>query len=260
VEREALDSVGQLRIFFGHQSVGENILDGVTRFAQERKRPSVRIVETDDASQLAPGVWAHSKIGKNEAPDSKVEHFDRVLRAGMADGVDVAFMKFCYIDFDDPKLDIDKLFTSYTGTMAALRRDYPKLTLVHFTAPLTSVQTGAKAWVRKRLGKSVWGEQENVRRARFNEKMRSHYEGKEPLFDVARWEARRGDDVEHTFAAEGRQVPALLPGFTDDGGHLNTLGRRYVAGALLRYLGSLALSSGGELADPAGPTELEAQQ
>lgn len=245
VETKVLGDLGQLRIYFGHQSVGENILDGVTRFVQGTERPSVRLIQTEDPSQLAPGVWAHSKIGENEAPASKVAHFDRVLRAGLAERADIAFMKFCYIDFDDPALNVDELFASYVETMDALKADYPELTLVHFTAPLTSVQTGAKAWLRKQVGKSVWGEEENVRRLVFNEKMRSHYDGKAPLFDVAHWEARRADDRAHTFehvSEHGRRdVPALLPGFTDDGGHLNTLGRRYVAGALLRYLGGLHL-------------------
>jgi hypothetical protein len=247
VESDALARLSKFRIYFGHQSVGENILDGVAGFAREGRGPRISVLETEDASKLAAGVWAHSKIGANEAPATKIAHFDRALRAGLAEAVDVAFMKLCYVDFDDPKLDVDQLFATYDKTMAGLEKDYPNLTLVHVTAPLTTVQTGAKAWLKKGMGKSVWGEAENARRNAFNEKLVARYSGKAPVFDLASWESRRGDGGRHTFDHEGKAVPALLPGFSDDGGHLNATGKRYVGGALLRFLGALDKRSRAEV-------------
>jgi len=55
-----------------------------------------------------------------------------------------------------------------SGKVRPAPREVPAVTFVHVTVPLTIVQTGAKAWLKRRLGKAPWGEQENVVRHRFN--------------------------------------------------------------------------------------------
>src|SRR5689334_6048679 len=101
------------RIFFGHQSVGENLLAGVKTAA-----PALRIVETRDAVD-GPGLY-HAKIGRNEAPLTKLEDFERVLDK-LGPNLDVALVKLCYIDFS-PSTDVDALFTAYQAMLERLEK------------------------------------------------------------------------------------------------------------------------------------------
>ena len=63
--------------------------------------------------------------------------------AGAAAGVDIALVKFCYVDFD-AGTDVPALFAAYQATLASLEGRYPRTTFVHVTAPLTTVQGGPR--------------------------------------------------------------------------------------------------------------------
>jgi lysophospholipase L1-like esterase len=45
-------------------------------------------------------------------------------------------------------------------------------------------------------------------------------------------------------AWKGQDVPALVPDYTEDGGHLNTVGRQRVARALVAFLAGLPPGAG----------------
>lgn len=228
---EALQKLAGKRIFFAHQSVGANVLDGVAQVAGG----ALRVVE-GDASQLENPALVHALVGQNEAPLSKVEHFEKLLES-VGPKADVALYKLCYVDFD-ANTDAAALFQQYDATHRRLEAKFPGVTFVHVTAPLTTVQTGFKGWLKNVAGQGARGEKENVKRQQFNELMRAAY-AKEPLFDLAKLEATRADGTLHTFERGGTKVPALVPEYTDDGGHLNAAGRKHVAEALLSYLASL---------------------
>lgn len=53
------------KIFFGHQSVGYDIMEGVS--ALQKEHPSIRltIVETTDPSRFDGPVFAHAQVGRN---------------------------------------------------------------------------------------------------------------------------------------------------------------------------------------------------
>jgi lysophospholipase L1-like esterase len=70
--------------------------------------------------------------------------------------------------------------------------------------------------------------------------LRKNYEGKEPVFDLARIESTRPDGTRETFTQDGKTYYALVPAYTKDGGHLNKLGRKKVAEQLLLLLVSLS--------------------
>lgn len=244
----SLEKLSRQRIFFGHQSVGGNILDGVQQVAS-----APRVVEVKDPTQpVAPGTIAHAMVGENMKPESKIADFERLMDAGLAGGADVAFFKFCYIDFNGTT-DARALFEKYRATMDGLKARHPGTTFVHVTAPLTTVQRGAKAWLKELLGKPVWGISENVQRETFNQLLRKTYGGKEPLFDLAALESTAADGTAETYELNGQTWPALVPAYSDDGSHLNAAGQARVAKAFLAFLSALP-SPAVQPPIPAAPT------
>ncbi|HYO55974.1 SGNH/GDSL hydrolase family protein [Archangium sp.] len=236
--RAGLEKLSRRRVFFGHQSVGGNLLDGVRQLSSPGS-PAPRIVEVSDPSTpLAPGTLAHAMVGHNEQPETKIAHFEKLVDGGMAKGADVAFFKFCYIDFNSAT-DAKALFEKYRATLAGLKARHPGVTFVHATVPLTTVQRGAKAWLKEWMGRPVWGVGENVTREAFNALLRQTYAGKEPLFDLAALESTRPDGTPETYELNGRSYPAMVPEYSDDGGHLNAAGQARLASAFVSFLATL---------------------
>lgn len=225
--------VASRRIFFGHQSVGANILDGVNQVAQGK----LRIREGRTPALLTTPGFLHARVGQNEAPLSKVKDFEAALDS-LGGAVDIAFFKFCYVDFD-ASTDVDALFTEYLESSRRLEAKYPQVTFVHVTVPLTVVPQGPAAWLKQTVTrKAPWGARENAARHRFNTLLRTRLEGR-PLFDLAALESRRADGTAVTYSHEGQSLPALVAEYSDDGQHLNPVGQRRVAEALLTFLARL---------------------
>ena len=225
-----VEKVAGRRIFFGHQSVGANVVDGI------RELTSGKLIIREGRSFTSPGLL-HAFIGKNEAPLTKLADFESIIEA--LDGqVDLAFFKFCYIDFN-AHTDVERLFTEYLATLNRLRAKYPGVTFVHVTVPLTVVPQGPKAWLQKTLTRSEpWGTKENAVRQRFNTLLRTRLEG-QPLFDLAALESTHADGTPVRYPFGAQSVPALAPEYSNDGQHLNATGRRVVAEALLTFLARL---------------------
>lgn len=218
----------RVRVFFGHMSVGENILGGVAALTVGRTAgaPDVVSFPVDGPLPEVPrtGAIVHTAIGDNGDPLGKLANFDRLLRSGLADRVDVAVLKFCYIDID-ADTDVERLARSYRTTLDALEHDYPHVTFLHSTAPLMAAPTGLKGTVKSWLGKD-----DNVARERYSARIRDAYPA-DRLFDIAA--------IEGT-APDGNRQPALHPGYTTDGGHLNEAGSAVVAEAFLRLIAAQA--------------------
>jgi len=226
----------QRRVFFGHQSVGKNLLDGLTELGVQAAQP-LRVVPWKDASTLdTPGI-VEVAIGQNENPESKLEHFQRVVNEGVGGRADIAFFKFCYIDFK-PNTDVDRLWSRYEKTLRELAEKHPRTRFVHVTVPLTVVQTGAKAWLKTLLGRPVYGVEENIVRHRFNEKLRAAYGPSGNVFDLAKSESSGHGGALARFEKDGQFIPYLMPAYTDDGEHLNAAGRAKVARELWSFLES----------------------
>ena len=68
--------------------------------------------------------------------------------------------------------------------------------------------------------------------------LRKQYDGKEPLFDLAKIESTLTDGMRLSYKKDGKSIFALIPDYTHDGGHLNEYGRKIVAEQLLIYLAS----------------------
>jgi hypothetical protein len=236
--RGDLEVVAQRRIFFGHQSVGENVLEGLRRLAA-REGVALRIVEAGSAAAVPAATFGHGRMAANGQPSLKLRSFRAALDAGAPGDGDVALLKFCYVDFTGGT-DVAGLFAEYQATMAELKGRHPRTTFVHVTAPLVAVPGGVRQSLRSLLGRppppQIAG---NARRDEFNALLRRAYGGREPVFDLARIESTRPDGTAETVEWQGRSVPAMVGRYTDDGGHLNAEGQLRVAGALAAALAAI---------------------
>ncbi len=229
------ESVAKKKIYFGHMSVGTNILDGIHDLEREGQ-VQLNIVETSDPAAFEMAIFAHSPIGENARPRTKIDRFRTILESGVGAKADVALFKFCYVDIDGGT-DIEALISANGKTIEDLQARYPKLTVAVVTAPLTAVPTGLKARLKKWLGRGEPDKAANAKRTLFNVRLRETYGDR--VFDLAALESTRPTGERVTFGTEGRMSEALEPSYTDDGGHLNAAGRTFVAAGLLRFLAGL---------------------
>lgn len=232
--RAELLSLSRARIFFGHQSVGMNVIDGLRALASEQGVP-LRIVERASATGMTPGTFAHGFVGTNGAPWTKLDGFEAALGPASADDPDLALVKLCFVDFD-ANTDVAALFARYQATMARLKAAHPRTVFVHVTVPLTTAEHGPRDFVKRLLGRTT-SATVNARREAFSDMLRAAYAGREPLFDLARVESTTPGGHVETGTWKGRAVPALVPAYTSDGAHLDAIGARRAAADLLAVLG-----------------------
>lgn len=224
-------------IFFGHQSVGGNIMEGVEDLVASEPMVRLKPVVVETPEEITRGGFAHARVGKNRTPQSKMSEFARFVR-NAADQIDIAFLKLCYVDITR-KTDVKALFETYRATMDQLRQQFPQVTFVHLTVPLRVRTDTWRTSIKTLLGRPAWEHADNVRRNEYNHLLTTHYKDREPVFDVALYEAMAGDGSLDTFKEQGSRYLALQPGYSYDGGHLNEAGRRWVAGHLLVFLADL---------------------
>ena len=250
VPNSALEKLSQKKIFFGHQSVGNNILDGIRDLMQENPQIKLNIVETSNPADFDAPLFAHARVGKNRDPISKIDAFTRLMEEGIGNRADIAFFKFCYVDFGaSANADIKEVFGYYKKSMSRLKDKYPKITFVHFTVPLETSKIPFKFWLKifKNAGwsyrlkmikniRNIWRYDANIKRNEFNELITKEYADKEPVFDLAKMESTHPDGTRETFTKDGKTYYSMVPGYTYDGGHLNEAGRKRVAEQLLIFL------------------------
>jgi hypothetical protein len=236
--RTDFDSAASVRVYFGHQSVGGNIMDGLADLQRQIGKPVIQVGELG-ALSVSPGqgVLLHTKVGENGKPDSKCEDFRRILDDKLSGQVDVALFKFCYIDFSDTT-DVDAIFATYARTMDDLKQRHPEITFIHVTAPLRTVDRGFGVWAREMLGRRNRTKLANVSRNEFNRRLAEKYSA-DPIYDLARVMSTYPDGRRESFEIDGKTFYSLVPAYTDDGGHLNTVGRSYAAAELIRSIATV---------------------
>lgn len=225
------------KIFFGHQSVGNNVIQGIRDLASTDPRLKLNIVKSSDPQSLSSPAFVEFEIGENGDPQSKSEAFAAILDKGMGAQGGIAMYKYCYVDIDS-STDIQRMFENYRKGISILKGRYPSLKIVHITVPLTTVEPTAKAWVKSILGKTT-AQDINVKRNEFNKLLRQTYAGTDPIFDLAEVESTHSDGSRSYFTRGAEKIYTLAPEFTTDGGHLNEAGRRAAAGILLQVLAKL---------------------
>jgi len=235
VLRADLQRVAAQRIYFGHQSVGANLLEGIRELAAQVGVP-IQIAEVKSASDINRPLLGHGFVGENGDPIGKLSSFEQAMGSS-ANSLNVAIVKFCYVDFT-PDTDVKALFASYRSTVNSIKARNPATTIIHITAPLTDVQVGPKAFVKRLFGRAPYGVLENLRRQEYNSLLRQTYQGREPIFDLAQIESTAPDGTASTVEWSGNKIPKLSAVYTDDGGHLNLRGRLHAARELISVLAS----------------------
>jgi len=200
------DSAAVGSILFAHNSVGQNIIDGMNAI--------------DDglfvgACDTPFGVGIREcTLGFNGDPTAKLAAFERMMRDIGAES-QIAIFKLCYADFQ-ADTDIDGLFEKYAATFRTLAQAYPDVIFVHMTAPLYAYDASWNNWVQHS----------------FNEKLRANYG--DLVFDLAALEAL-GSSGTLTVSRDG-VTPALAAQWSLDGSHLNPAGSQAIARALAEFL------------------------
>ena len=213
-----LTAVARTRVFYGHQSVGTNVLSAVPGVYAAHGLSAPPIEQGGTQPGPNGGFIAHQLIGENGKPLLKLEDFDRTMRGGMGRQVDVALMN---IDVK-PGMDVDALFARYRNTMGALERDFPNVTFIHVTVPLF---TDALEWAKAT----------DVAVERFNALIRGEYGGHH-LFDLAAIESTKPDGTRVSGSYDNHGYFALYDGYAHGDGfgiHLNAGASMMAATAFL---------------------------
>jgi hypothetical protein len=242
VPREYWAKLAEKKIFFGHQSVGYNIIDGITDIINERDYIKLNVIEAREPAVFDKPVFAHSQVGMNTDPFSKIKCFGEIMDAGVGSKVDIAFFKFCYIDImrdSDPQ----KIFNGYRAAMEELKNRYPETKFMHITVPIRSVPQGVKRNLKQSV-KLLIGRpgvlDDNMMRQCYNKFLRDAYSKTEPFLDLALIESINPDGF-RCYAVKGAEkVSFMVSEYTEDGGHLNTEGRKKIAEQLLIVLAQIA--------------------
>jgi len=236
VSQADLAAVAESTIFFAHQSVGANVLDGIPSVYVANGLAAPTIAEATGEAAGGSGIL-HVQIGTNGDPLGKIEAFDSMIRSGLGETVDVAVLKLCYVDIHDDA-DVQGIFTAYRDTLAALQRDYPEVAFVAATVPVT-VKRGPMASLKALLGKADrYGPEHNSVRQELNALLRDEYSASGRLFDVAALESTTAEGDRVTGRYEGQVYYALNEAYASDRGHLNDDGAAVAATGFLAVVAS----------------------
>lgn len=222
--------LNRLRILFGHQSVGFNILHGLESMEGifEEITWSFPDLSGNSRDRVEHGEFAHFVCGANGNPRGKIDHFAQMVRQ-YGDSLDFAFLKLCYADFKPPltMADVEEIFRYYQSTMQQLQEEFPHLKILHFTSPLTINP--------KRFRLFEFPSEANILRNHYSRLIRENFPP-DRIVDIARIESTRPDGSRELFEKDGVQYEKLYRAYGSDGKHLNHTGSILVGQELLKTI------------------------
>lgn len=253
IKDEAIEALTGKKILFGHASVGNNIISGIEDIIESDERfAKLHFYELTELSQ--PGFYDFM-VRKNRFPKEKCDHFKSTLsNQNVGNFFDIAFFKFCFVDINNNS-NVQEIFEYYVETIKHIKEKFPKLTIVHVTMPLKVHSWGPKYLLinlskgKLRMAKHIVytfkrnlteGDIENVKRNEFNKMLINKYKDIDPIYDLAKIESSLPNGKIVSFKHNGVDYPSLAVEYTDDGGHLNKLGRYYAAKELLITLSNIS--------------------
>ncbi len=223
-------AIADRTVYFGHQSVGTSLSRGVEALATDFAIP-LRVVQTHEPESVTGPAFVHFLAGRHRDYASKNAAMLRLLESETRARNPVVLLKYCYGDIDHPR-ECTPLFEAYRDTVEAIQFEHPDVTLVHATIPLTTVDTGFKARTKRFLG--LTGRRDAaIARHRYNELVRAEFGLSEPIFDLAKVQARQLDGTIAGFKAGGSVIETLAPEHTADGTNLNPQCSKAAAETLL---------------------------
>ena len=231
--RKGWYAVAQRTVYFGHQSVGAGILAGLRRLNEEFEL-ALRVVQTQDPASVGVPAFVHFLAGDNRNYFSKNACLLRLLESRTRAKRPIVLLKYCYVDLRS-RADSSTMFNAYRDTVESIQFDHPDVTVLHSTIPLRTFDSGLSARAARLFGRRTEWEAA-VARHHYNELIRAEFGGREPLFDLARVEARRPDGSISSFMSSGKRIETAAPENTYDGGHLSSECELAAAEALLDTL------------------------
>ncbi len=238
IQSAHLESLSNKHIYFAHQSVGFNILKGVKEIESQFSNFTLNISEIKNDIEDTAGLY-HSTIGGNGSPKSKIDDFTQRLHNGIGEKADIAALKLCYVDITH-RTNVREVFEYYSNSIESIKSKFPNLQIVHFTVPLKKTEITWKTRIKKITGKDIiWEYDDNVKRNEYNEMIINTYQGKDPIFDIAKIESTYPDGTRSQFTRNGKKHYSMAADYTNDGGHLNKYGRRKVAEQFLLFLANV---------------------
>lgn len=221
------------RIYFGHQSVGGNIIDGVEEILRLRPTIGLRVARADRPDPFAEPGLVHGPIGTNGDVASKIVAFEAMVTGPDAASLDMAMMKFCYADLTDLQ-GLERIEALYDRMVERIAAARPSLRVLHAAVPLTGIAPGVKGRVKRLIGRVPLAA--NAMRALHGGDLTNRYGDR--VFQLGDSECLQRDG---TFAMlvepeTGARYPCLATCQTGDGGHLNEGGRVLVARDFLLFL------------------------
>ena len=198
--QEQLDRVRALDWLWGHQSVGRIMMYGLDDLeALDSAKYGINIVPISSE-------WQNFVTRQNYLDNSPMfghigmYEFWAFANAN-ADLLDVAMMKYCYVNLDGgAHLTAASMFQEYKTNVNAFKLAHPEITLIHFTVPLT---TGTDFY--------------NSERSKYRDLILAEY-GNEYVYDIADLESWH-DGAYTTFNYLGTDYLRMNPDYTSDGGH-----------------------------------------
>jgi hypothetical protein len=226
----------QGRILFSHHSVGANIIMGIQQLEAGIPGGSqIRMATPKEADSTKGPLLIQFSGGQNKEPKTKIDSFATTISDDTSLKPDLALMKFCFVDFN-PRTNVEDLFSYYRSTIETLKREHPEIRFAHVTVPLTVRPTGMKWRLFRLIGKEVWEDSANVKRAEFNHLLKQTF-GKDPIFDLASVEATTPDGSVTTFEQNGQKYLSMFPGYAEsDGAHLNPTGQKDAGAAFIQFI------------------------
>lgn len=222
------------RVLFAHHSVGRDLLSGVARLSDVREGAGLRLVPLERAAGEPGPIWIDASGGRNGDPDSKLDFFAAAVRSQASLKPQLAFMKFCFADFN-PDSDADRIFDRYRSTLSALEKEHPDVAFAHVTVPLTRRPSDMKARLLRAIGRAVWEDESNAKRHAFNQRLLETFSAHR-VFDLAGAESTRPDGSREVFQHQSGVYYALAPMYTEDGEHLNALGQDRMGAEMIRFV------------------------
>jgi hypothetical protein len=197
--------LNSLKVLFGHQSVGQNMIDGAKALGFPFKSVKGEV-------DFAAPVRGEAYVEENHDPHRKVKSFAALIEGkGIGARADVAGFKLCYVDFYEAA-KLSGLRDAYQKQIEAIRAAHPKLRLFHVTPPLTTKEAP-----------------ENKVRVEFGDWLKKTFSQREVVYDLQSVESTKADGVQCLTGG----TRSLCPEYAADEGHLNAEGQKRAAKGLL---------------------------
>ena len=147
VPASSWERLSKKRLYFGHHIVGYNIVGGLKGVIKDNPQIKLDVLEAYDPDEFDMGVLAHSKIGCDNAPKSKLDAFSFLVKVGAGAKADIVF-------FLNTLLTIYTLESILMKSLPAIKTpllNFKKGTLRRFSFmlpfPLLVRRSGQREWI-----------------------------------------------------------------------------------------------------------------